>query len=354
MRQHHRIGLALGSGAARGWAHIGVIRTLEEAGIRPDIVAGASIGAAVGAAYVAGKLDAYETFARGLDRRQVWSYFDLSFRGGLIKGRKVFDFVHSDIPDLAIEDLDRPFVAVATDIALGREVWLRSGPLRECLRASAAIPGIVTPVKIDGRWLIDGGVLNPVPVSVCRALGATLVIAVDLNTQLAQRHFVDELQDRDRRGRSPAAAPAPPPPPAIDTAQPKSWQVAMRDMAAELQLWVRGDPSKPKSDQPPSMFEVMGATLDIMAMRIARSQLGGDPPDMLIAPRLPNFAMFDFHRAAEAIGEGRRATLHSLANAPAEFAPPPGARDLAFAPPDLGPESAPLTLEGLSGEDSSG
>lgn len=318
MREHHKIGLALGSGSARGWAHIGVLRALADVGIRPDIIAGSSIGAAVGAAYAAGRLDAYEAFARGLDRRQVWSYFDISFRGGLIKGRKVFDFLHADIPDLAIEDLSLPFVAVATDIALGREVWLRSGPLLESLRASAAIPGIVTPVKLDGRWLVDGGVLNPVPVSVCRALGATVVIAVDLNTQLAHRYFADSLRDRD-------APPLPPAPPVIDpgsdVAVERTWTAAMRDMATDLQRWVRGDPGKAKADQPPSMFEVMGATVDIMSMRITRGRLGGDPPDMIIAPRLPHVSMFDFHRAAESIAEGRRAAEHSLASAPRELLP---------------------------------
>lgn len=350
MRHHHRIGLALGSGAARGFAHIGVLRTLEEAGIRPDIVAGASIGAAVGAAYCAGRLDAFEHFARGLDRRQVWSYFDLSFRGGLIKGRKVFDFVHADIPDLAIEDLEIPFAAVAVDIALGREVWLQRGRLLDCLRASAAIPGIVTPVQMDGRWLIDGGVLNPVPVNVCRAMGATLVIAVDLNTQLAHRYLADELQ-----GRSPVPeVPEKPLPPPVEPPTDRTWQTAMREMAAELQQWVRGDPEKPKPDRPPSMFEVMGATVDIMAMRISRSRLGGDPPDMLIAPRLPDFNMFDFHRAEESIAEGRRATLHALASAPAELALASEARDLVLAPEDLGPETTPLTLEGPSGREEDG
>jgi NTE family protein len=348
MRHHHRIGLALGSGAARGWAHIGVLRTLAEAGITPDIVAGASIGAAVGAAWCAGRLDAYEAFARGLDRRQVWGYFDLSFRGGLIKGRKVFDFAWADIPDLAIEDLERSFAAVAVDVALGREVWLRQGRLLDCLRASAAIPGIVTPVNIDGRWLIDGGVLNPVPVNVCRAMGATLVIAVDLNTQLAPRHFADHFRDRVQPAPTP---PMPTAPTAAETPGDRSWQAAMREMASELQQWVRGDPNKPKPEQPPSMFEVMGATVDIMSTCISRSRLGGDPPDLMIAPRLPDFAMFDFHRAAEAIAEGRRATLHALASAPAEFAVLHPDRNLVLPPPDLGPAVSPLTLEGPTRSD---
>lgn len=348
MHSQHRIGLALGSGAARGWAHIGVLRTLAEAGITPDIVAGASIGAAVGAAYCAGRLDAYEAFARGLDRRQVWGYFDLSFRGGLIKGRKVFDFAWADIPDLDIEDLERSFAAVAVDVALGREVWLRRGRLLDCLRASAAIPGIVTPVNIDGRWLIDGGVLNPVPVNVCRALGATLVIAVDLNTQLAPRQFAEHLRETARPA---VEAPAPPAPAAGESSGERSWQAAMREMATELQQWVRGDPNKPKEERPPSMFEVMGATVDIMSTSISRSRLGGDPPDMMIAPRLPDFAMFDFHRAAEAIAEGRRSTLHALASAPAEFAVLQTDRSLVLPPPDLGPDASPLTLDEPSGSD---
>lgn len=312
MSRRQVVGLALGSGAARGWSHIGVIRALEEAGIRPDVVAGASVGAAVGAAYVAGKLDAYETFALGLDRRQVVSYFDLSFRGGLIKGRKVFDFLHSDLPDQAIENLDRPFAAVATDVMRGQEVWLRRGRLLDAVRASTAIPGIVTPVRIDDRWLIDGGVVNPVPVSVCRALGADVVIAVDLNTTLLTKYF-------DERQR-----PAPPPPPPVVVPLPvegeeRTWQRAMRDMASELQEWIAGTRRRDKQDLPPSMFEVMGATIDIMTLRITRSRMAGDPPEVLIAPRLPEFVMFDFHRAREAIEEGRRATAQGLANASSEL-----------------------------------
>lgn len=310
MARRQIIGLALGSGSARGWSHIGVLRALEDAGIRPDVVAGASVGAAVGAAYVTGKLDAYEAFALGLDRRQVISYFDISFRGGLIKGRKVFDFLHSDLPDQAIEDLARPFAAVATDVNRGQEVWLRRGRLLDAVRASTAIPGIVTPVRIDDRWLIDGGVVNPVPVSVCRALGADLVIAVDLNTTLLAKR-VDE------------PAPAPPPvlPPPAPEGEERTWQRAMRDMASELQEWIAGASRRDKRDLPPSMFEVMGATIDIMTIRITRSRMAGDPPEVLIAPRLPEFAMFDFHRAREAIEEGRRATAHALASAPAELLP---------------------------------
>lgn len=314
MTRRHVIGLALGSGAARGWSHLGVIRALEDAGIRPDVVAGASVGAAVGAAYVAGKLDAYETFALGLDRRQVVSYFDLSFRGGLIKGRKVFDFLHSDLPDQAIEDLERPFAAVATDVARGQEVWLRRGRLLDAVRASTAIPGIVTPVRIDDRWLIDGGVVNPVPVSVCRALGAELVIAVDLNTTLLTKYY-DE-QPRPEPTPVPAVVPAP-----LAEGEERTWQRAMRDMASELQEWIAGATRREKQDLPPSMFEVMGATIDIMTLRITRSRMAGDPPEVLIAPRLPDYNMFDFHRAREAIEEGRRATAHALASAPAELLP---------------------------------
>ncbi|HEX7970768.1 MAG TPA: patatin-like phospholipase family protein, partial [Thiobacillus sp.] len=184
-----RIGLALGGGAARGWAHIGVIRALADAGIEPDIVCGTSIGALVGAAYVGGELDRLEAWVRSLSVQTVVSFLDFSLGGGLIKGDRLIAFFRSHFVDRDIRDLARPFGAVATDLQRGREVWLREGTVTDAVRASIALPGLFTPARRDGVWLVDGGLVNPVPVSLCRAMGADLVIAVDLNADLLGRHL---------------------------------------------------------------------------------------------------------------------------------------------------------------------
>jgi len=269
-----RIGLALGSGAARGWAHIGVIRALATAGVVPDVVCGASIGAVVGAAYAAGELDPFERWVRGLDWRQVVGNFDLALRGGLIKARRIFDLIGATLPDRSIESLPRPFAAVATDLATGQERWLRRGPLLDSLRASVALPGLVTPVWLDDRWLVDGGLVNPVPVSLCRALGADFVIAVDLNTTLLGRRLRRELP----RDEPPAAG-----------------------------------VHAPDAHPTPSVYDVVTTSINIMQVRITRSRMAGEPPDLLVAPQLADHSLLDFDRAADAIEEGRRAAAQALA-----------------------------------------
>src|SRR5262247_2557464 len=178
----YTIGLALGAGSARGWAHIGVLRALAEAGIYPDVIAGTSVGALVGGCYVAGELDALEQFARELTRRKVLGFLDFNFSGsGLITGQRLCNVLEARLKDALMERLPKRFVAVATEIGTGHEVWLSRGRLVDAMRASYALPGIFRPVRIDGRWLFDGALVNPVPVSVCRALGARYVIAVNVN-----------------------------------------------------------------------------------------------------------------------------------------------------------------------------
>jgi NTE family protein len=266
-----RIGLALGSGAARGWAHVGVIQALEEAGIRPEIVCGSSSGALVGALYVAGRLEALERWGRQLDWRQVLSYFDLSLHGGLIRARRLVEFLTAELAGRTIESLERTFGAVATDLATGREIWLREGPLVESLRAAIALPGFITPVRVDGRWLVDGGLVNPVPVSLCRALGADSVIAVDLNTTLLGRGAAAQAEAPGATEVAPDAEPA-----------------------------------------APSLYEVVVGAINIMQVRIMRARMAGDPPDLLVTPRLADFTWLEFGRAPEAVAEGRRAVAQAL------------------------------------------
>jgi NTE family protein len=310
-----RIGLALGSGAARGWAHVGVIRGLLEAGIVPEVVVGSSSGALVGAMYAAGRLDVFEAWGRSLDWRQVFGYFDLTFRGGLIKATRLLDELAENLPVQEIEALPRPFACVATDLSSGREVWLRRGPLLDAIRASFAVPGLIAPVRIDERWLIDGGVANPVPVSLCRAMGADTVIAVDLNTTLLGRRLRGASHPALEAG-APSEAPdategdegAPPP---ADSVATGTLRTALDALVADLRR--RVNPSAPADrETKPSIYEVLAQSLNIMQVRITRGRMAGDPPELLVTPRLGDFGLLDFDRAREAITEGERAVARAL------------------------------------------
>lgn len=282
------IGLALGSGSARGWAHIGVIRSLEELDIRPQIVCGTSIGALVGAAHVSGNLERLESWVSGLKIKDVVGYFDLALNGGMIKGERLMDFFRRHLEDRAIGSLNQTYAAVATDLATGREVWLRDGSLLDAVRASIALPGLFTPALHNGRWLVDGGLVNPVPVSLARALGAEVVIAVDLNTNLVGRHL---------RARTHPPAHNRPPPDGLAAA-----------VMQRLQAGLEGIPKpwRESEGEPPSLFDTLATSINIMQVQISRSRLAGDPPDVLVTPRLAHLGLLEFHRAREAIAEGRR------------------------------------------------
>lgn len=286
-----KVGLVLGSGSARGWAHIGVIRALQEAGIEPDIVCGTSIGSLVGAAYAAGKLDDLEAWVKSLTWKTVVGLLDFTINAGLIKGIRLIDFFRAQFADTEIPQLDRPFACVATELGTGREVWLREGPVLDAIRASIALPGLFTPIERNGRLLVDGGLVNPVPVSLARAMGADIVIAVDLSSDLMGR--------RMRR-----------PMPVAKTPQ-KPGRIAshLSTMLAKLPIGSRMEKPGAKPARPiPSMLDVMATSINIMQERISRSRLAGEPADVMVRPRLGQMALMDFHRAAPAIVEGRRAT----------------------------------------------
>ena len=198
-----KVGVVLGAGAARGWAHIGAMQELDALGLRPDVVVGSSIGSLVGGCYAAGRLDMLEVFARSLTRRRVFGLLDFSFTGsGLIGGERLRARLEAALGGIRIEDLPIRFAGVATEIGDGHEIWLRRGPLVEAIRASYALPGVFEPVKIDGRWLFDGAIVNPVPVSVARALGAERVIALNISSESVGRGTAIQ----DPFGRSGAAA----------------------------------------------------------------------------------------------------------------------------------------------------
>ena len=176
-----KIGLALGAGAARGWSHIGTIKALQRAGIEIDIVAGCSIGALVGAAFACNRLPVLEKWVSSFSNWDVLRLMDLSWRrGGLLRGERVFNRFRQVLPGSDIERCDRRFAAVATNLSTGRELWFTEGDLHQAVRASCSMPGLMSPVMHNGYWLVDGAVVNPVPVSLARALGADIVIAVDL------------------------------------------------------------------------------------------------------------------------------------------------------------------------------
>jgi NTE family protein len=288
-----RIGLALGSGSARGWSHIGVIRVLEEAGIAPDIVCGTSIGALVGAAYADGQLEKFEAWVRGLTWQGVMGLLDFTVSGGLIPGEKLFSFLRSHLDDKSIDSLSKAYGAVATELTTGREVWLREGSVIDAVRASAALPGLFTPARREEGLLVDGALVNPVPVSLCRAMGADIVIAVDLNSDLIGRRFKPDE-----------------PPKADESPAPGG---ALASMLSRLPLgWGGARGAAPEAPDMPSIFDVLSMSLNIMQVRITRSRLAGEPADVLIRPRLADFALMDYHRASIAIDEGEQAARRAL------------------------------------------
>lgn len=293
-----KIGLALGGGAARGWAHIGVLRALVKAGIKPDVIAGTSIGAVVGGCYAAGHMAAIEEFARSLTRRRVFGYLDFNLAGtGLINGQKLMERLNDALGDQAIENLQHEFAAVATEIGTGHEIWLSKGSLVEAVRASYALPGIFKPVKINERWMFDGALVNPVPISVCRALGARYVIAVNLNFDLTSRgtmspHF----------GSAPDVAALNNTPDAASTTKASNLDVRK---LLRRQLFGTGENA-------PGISTVMVDAFNIVQDRIARSRLAGDPPDAMLSPRLHDIGLFDFHRADEMITLGEAAVEREL------------------------------------------
>src|SRR5690554_5296240 len=273
-----RIGLALGGGGARGWAHIGVLNALEELELRPDIICGTSIGALVGGIYAAGKLPEFEAWVTALSRRDVLALVDFTIGGGGVIGlRRLMRLYREHIGDPQIEELPISYAAVATDLDSWAEDWLRSGPLLSAIRASIALPGIFTPVHRDGRWLVDGGVVNPVPVTLCRALGADLVIAVDLQVGPAM-------------SMAEGAAPAP---------DGRVVQQSRGGADADTESRIEAE-----SKDAPAMSTVIMTALEIMQYRIGRSRLAGDPPDLVLTPRVSHVHPLAFAGGGPTIDEG--------------------------------------------------
>ena len=287
------IGLALGSGAARGWAHIGILNELHERGIEPAIVCGTSIGAFVGAAYVAGHLDLLQQWVCGLTRRDILRYMDVQlFAGGFVTGASQKKIIRDHLGDALIETLKKPFATVATKLNTGMETWFQKGSILDAVHASIALPGLFSPVCIEDEWFVDGGLVNPVPVSVCRALGAEVVIAVNLNSDIVGKHA------RDKR---------------ITTVEEQANNENLNIMGFIEQmkknlfsdeesfvnrLWT-------KQQEKPGVFDVLVGSINIMQDRITRSRLAGDPPDLMLSPKLSYLGVLEFDKGEEAIEEGR-------------------------------------------------
>jgi NTE family protein len=294
--QRPTIGLVLGGGAARGFAHIGVIRTLIAKGYTPDIIAGTSIGAVVGGCYAAGKLDDVEQWGRNLTRRNLLSYLDLNFSGsGLLSGTRLFEKITASIGETVIDELPVRFAAIATEIGTGHEIWITRGKLADAMRASYSLPGIFPAVQIGERWLMDGALVNPVPVSAARALGARVVVAVNVNTDLFGRGTTIHDHGVDEKGDPPLDA-----------------EVASRGLlgrfGAEKSVARRFFGAAGR----PGISTVMVDAFNVMQDRITRARLAGDPPDVLISPRIGRIGLFDFHRAEEAINIGAEAAEKAL------------------------------------------
>lgn len=297
-RQGVKLGLALGGGAARGWAHIGVLRALDEAGIRPDIIAGTSIGAVVGGCYAAGKFEDICEFAEQLTPARVLALLDVHVGAGLISGDRLGRRLVESLDDWAIEKLPLRFAAIATEFNTGHEIWLTRGSLAEALRASYALPGIFDPRRVGGRWLMDGALVNPVPVTAARALGAEVVIAVNLSGAGYGRGTV--IQDFGAEPGPGSVVEA------MASRSERGILSPVRQAASRMRDVFR------RRRGTPGFAQVMMDAFNITQDRITRARLAGDPPDILASPQLSNVGLFDFHRAPEAIMAGREAAARVM------------------------------------------
>jgi NTE family protein len=310
-----RIGIALGSGAAKGWAHIGVLKALHEQGIEPMVVTGCSIGAFVGAAYANDNLTELEAWVRSLTSWEVFKLLDVGVhRGGLISGNKVFEAAQKMLGPRRLEQSKKPFGAVATELYTGREIWLTEGYMRRAVRASCSMPGLFAPLRWHGQWVIDGAVSNPVPISICKALGATHVIAVDLQFDRFDRTKANQVT----KGRPPVLTPLVGP--ELQTDPLEHFQNGNRFSqlvgvgSGYLNSMVERFSSKSKrlEQVQPNMMAVMSGALDILEDKLKRSRMAGDPPDVVITPKLANVGLMEFFRAEDTIEAGYQAVQRVL------------------------------------------
>ena len=318
MQSIHRpkIGLALGSGSARGLAHIGVIRALKDARIHIDYVAGTSIGAAIGAVYASGKLDSMQDAYLAMDWKKIAYFFDVVFpKSGIIDGKKVTDFMREYVHSDKIEELPLPFKAVATELNSGEEVVLETGDVIDAVRASISVPGMLTPVRRNGRVLVDGGLVNPVPVNVARAMGADIVIAVDINhgivegkapiPQAKSQPDTDIFKSLSLLGNERYRS-------AMERIEKGLQSLDSNPTLIQIRAWLA-------EESLPNIFEVLLSSINIMETQITSTRLQIDPPELLIQPPLGSVRFLEFNRAEEIISIGYETTRQQLDQLPSDF-----------------------------------
>ena len=296
MNTQLKIGLALGSGSSRGWSHIGIINELSKFGIAPSIVCGTSVGAMVGAAYVTGNIEKLESWACSLTKFDVARFLDINFSmTGFVNTERFHDFLNENIAgdEDVIEDFSKVYTAVSTDLETGREVWLGKGSLIQAVWASMSMPGLFPAIRHDNRWLVDGGLVNPVPVSVCRALGADIVIAVNLNGDIVGKRF-NKSADK-----------------------PETEKNGKEGVGGKITELVREYTNlsffdSEDDEQPPGLLDAIAASVNITQDRITRSRMAGDPPDIVFSPKLSDIGLLELYRAEEAITEGRKCVQRKM------------------------------------------
>ena len=297
-----RIALVLGAGGARGLAHIGVIEALEARGFEIAAIAGSSMGALVGGIHAAGKLDAYRDWADRLVRNDVLRLLDVTFgASGLIRGDRVIGTLRELVGEHRIEDLPIPYVAVATDLATQREVWFQHGPLFDAIRASIAIPMVFTPHEVNGRELVDGGLLAPLPLAATRSFHCDYVVAVDLNA------------------RSPRVPPTEPVPLRESEMFNDDAPVTPANWKARVASWFSA-PTPPAGAAVPassggiaSLLDLMSRSMDTMHSQMTRLQVAQDPPDLVIRVPRDCATFYEFWRAKELRERGRELAEDALA-----------------------------------------
>jgi NTE family protein len=331
-RRRQSVAIVLGAGAARGWSHIGAIQELVAMGVTPNIVVGASAGAVVGGCFAAGRLEQLEAFTRSLTKRRVFGLMDVSFNGGgLIGGNRLRVRLEESLGGMNIEDLPIRFASVATEVGTGHEIWLKQGPLVDAMRASYALPGIFEPVRWGGRWLMDGALVNPVPVNVARAMGADVVIAINIASDVLTKgtaiqdpqHFIEEMASEVAETASAAKSGG-------------LMSGLSRGAAGLFRRQLAGG-----GGGAPGIATVMADAFNITQDRIMRSRLAGDPPDVLITARMTKIGLFEFHRADELIALGREAARKAIdeLREHVDLAPPAKALPAAAAPAELHSEA---------------
>lgn len=294
MKTDLTIGLALGSGSSRGWAHIGIINELAKLGIEPDIVCGTSVGAMVGAAYAMGNLEKLEAWACSVTKLDVARFLDINTSmTGFVHTERFHAYLNENIAsdDDIIEDLSKTYAAVSTDLESGREVWLTQGSIIQAVWSSMAMPGLFPAIRNEHRWLVDGGLVNPVPVSVCRALGADIVIAVNLNGDIVGKHLEKPIPEKNSNN---------------------SITVKISELVKEYTNLSFFDEDIKNKERPPSLLNAIAASVNITQDRITRSRMAGDPPDIMFSPRLSDIGLLELYRAEEAIMEGRRCVQRKI------------------------------------------